>query len=113
MKIRCFAIIYLLFFKITGFAQNLSNDYKVLNINKKTFEIDYSDPFFSPLDNYVARIHLWVNGKYEPFYSETNYRVNKSPQPYSEKAAEKMLNSEITQVITYKDSVGLVFRKEN
>jgi hypothetical protein len=77
-------------------------------------DIDYENPCASPLENYVARMHLWIEGKYDTIYSGMiDAIVRQSPQqPYPQKAAELLLNSNVEQVITYKDSVALVFRKE-
>ena len=115
MKNKFLTIFYLPFLACSVFAQNLSDDYKVISVNKKVAEIEYDQPYNSPLDNYVARIHLWIDGKYAPIYSEMiDALVPKSEtKPYPQKAAENLLNSEIEKIVIYKDSIGLAFLKEN
>ena len=114
MKFRFLTTFFLFFSVCFIFAQNLQTDYKVLNVNKQVSNITYSKPYASALENYIARIHLWINGEYSPIYSEMiDEIVRQSPRnKYSEKSAEKMLNSEIEQVVIYKDSIGFVFRKD-
>jgi hypothetical protein len=104
----------LLLLPISLFAQDLSKDYKVIFIHKKVGELAYDQPYRSPLENYVARMRLWIDGKYEPIYSEMIDAIVRSSEkkPYSPKAAENLLNSEVEQLVVYKDSVGLAFRKE-
>ncbi|MDR1984042.1 MAG: hypothetical protein LBQ28_04370 [Prevotellaceae bacterium] len=111
MKNKLLAILCLSFFGLSVFAQNLSNDYKVIHVGKQVKDIAYENPCASPLENYVARMHLWIEGKYDTIYSETVDEIaRQSNQPYPQKAVERLLNSEIEQMITYKDSIGLVFR---
>jgi hypothetical protein len=114
MKIRLFPIFCLSFLGISVFAQNLDKNYTVLDVNKQVCEIAGENPYTSPLENYVARIHLWIDGKYDTVYSGMiDAAVRQiAPKPYPQKAADNLLSSEIEQIVIYKDSVGLVFRKE-
>ncbi|MDR1348878.1 MAG: hypothetical protein LBJ63_10745 [Prevotellaceae bacterium] len=113
MKNRLLIFLCLSFLGLSVFAQNLSNDYKIIHVGKQVKDIGYENPCVSPLENYVARMHLWIEGKYDTIYTELiAAKPQSSKQPYTQKAAELLLNSEIEQVITYKDSIGLVFRKE-
>ncbi|MCL2596560.1 MAG: hypothetical protein FWD66_02640 [Paludibacter sp.] len=114
MKIKMLVIICLLFAAVSVCAQNLSDDYKIISVNKKVAEIEYNQPYNSPLENYIARIHLWINGEYAPIYSEIiDYGVSKQREPYDKAVSDHYLKSEIEEVVIYKDSVGLVFLKEN
>jgi putative PIN family toxin of toxin-antitoxin system len=115
MKKRLFVILFLCVGAISVFAQDLDKDYQVMQVNKKVRDITVENPYTSPLENYIARIHSWIEGKYQPVYSEMlDVLVRQLPQePYSPKAAEWMLNCEMEQAITYKDSIGLVFRKDD
>jgi hypothetical protein len=100
------------FLGFSVFAQDLSNDYKVINVNKKVRDIAYENPYASPLENYVAHNHLWINGGYDTLQSEMTVQRG-TPSLYPKKYADIVLNSEIDQVIIYKDSIGFVFRKED
>ncbi|MDR0231248.1 MAG: hypothetical protein LBI82_03930 [Dysgonamonadaceae bacterium] len=114
MRIKLTTIFYLLFAAISVFAQDLSNEYKVISINKKVNEIPYENPYQSPLENYIARMYLWIDGKNDTIHSETiKARMGQSAKPYPQKDAEIALNSDIEQIIIYRDSIGLIFRKEN
>ncbi|MDR1984954.1 MAG: hypothetical protein LBQ28_09045 [Prevotellaceae bacterium] len=114
MHRRLLAILCLSFFGFSVFAQNLSNDYKVIHVGKQVKDIAYKNPCASPLENYVARMHLWIEGNYDTIYSGMIDAVvrQQSHTPYPQKAAELLLNSNIEQEVIYKDSVGIVFRKE-
>jgi hypothetical protein len=114
MKNKLLVILFLCFSTISVFAQDLNSDYKVIQVNKKVRDIAVENPYASPLDNYMAIVHSWIDGKYDTFYSEMIDAVvrKQSHKPYSIKDAELMLNSEIEQVVIYRDSIGLVFRKE-
>ncbi|MDR1552028.1 MAG: hypothetical protein LBS69_01010 [Prevotellaceae bacterium] len=114
MKNKLLTVLCLSFFGLSCFAQNLSDDYKVIHVGKQVKDIAYDNPYASPLENYIARIHLWIEGKYDTIYSGmTDAIVRQLPQkPYSQKAAEFLLGSEIEQVVIYKDSIGFAFRKE-
>ncbi|MDR2407092.1 MAG: hypothetical protein LBE13_03130, partial [Bacteroidales bacterium] len=115
MKDRLLVVLFVCVGAISVFAQDLNKDYQVKRVNKKVRDIIVENSYASPLENYIAQIHLWIDGQYEPVYSETiDTIVRQFPQkPYSSKAAEWMLNCEIEQAITYKDSIGLVFRKDD
>ena len=114
MKNRSFAILCLFFLGLSVFAQNLSNDYKIIHIGKQVKDIAYENPCASPLENYVARMHLWIEGKYDTIYSGITDAVvrQQSHKPYSQKTSDRILNFEIEQTVIYKDSIGLVFRKD-
>ncbi|MDR1653028.1 MAG: ChaN family lipoprotein [Prevotellaceae bacterium] len=113
MKTKIFTFFSLPFLAVSVFAQTLSEDYKVISVNKKVSEISYDKPYESPLQNYVACMRLWIDGRDEPIHSEMiDHLISKNAKPYPEKASENLLSSKIGQVVTYKDSVGLVFRKE-
>ncbi|MDR3226752.1 MAG: hypothetical protein LBT56_03675, partial [Prevotellaceae bacterium] len=114
MKNKLLIILCLSFFGLSAFAQDLSDDYKIIHVGKKVGDIDYKNPYASPLENYIARIHLWIDGKYDTIYSGMIDAIvgQSSQQPYPQKSAELLLNSYLEQVVTYKDSVGIVFRKE-
>ena len=113
-KIKFLTVFCLLFLANSAFAQNLSSDYKVISVNKTVREIAYDEPYTSPLENYIARIHSWIEGKYAPIYSEMiDAGVRQSAnKPYPAGAAENLLSSKIEQIVIYKDSIGLVFLKE-
>jgi uncharacterized iron-regulated protein len=115
MKSKLLTVLCFSFFTIPIVAQRLSKDYNITNVNKRVAEILYENPYKSPLENYVARIHLWIEGKYDTIHSELIDSVARQSErkPYPQKAAENLLNSEIVRIVTYKDSIGLVFRKEN
>jgi hypothetical protein len=114
MKIQFLTVFCLLFLTISIFAQNLSSDYKVISVNKTVGELAFNNPYGSPLENYVTRMHLWIEGKYEPIHSEMIDAVIRQSEAkqYSKQAAENLLSSKIEQIVTYKDSIALVFRKE-
>jgi hypothetical protein len=101
------------FLGFSVFAQDLSNDYKVINVNKKVRDIAYENPCASPLENYVAVMHLWIDGKNDTLFTELITSKPRLPRPPKKReVAELLLNDEIKQVITYKDSIGLVLKAE-
>ncbi|MDR1054363.1 MAG: hypothetical protein LBL90_00685, partial [Prevotellaceae bacterium] len=95
-------------------AQDLGMDYKIIPVHRKVSEILVEDPYESPLTNYVARIHSWIEGKYAPLYSEMVDCVVKETNAIvaSPDFAGKLLNSTIEEVVIYKDSAGCAIRKE-
>jgi len=99
------------FFSVS--AQSFNSDYQVIPIHKKVSEISYESPCESPLANYLERIHLWVDGKYDTIYSGMIDAIVKlsTIKPASPEYAERLLNSTIEEVIIYKDSVGFITRK--
>jgi hypothetical protein len=115
MKKRLFVVLFLCVGAIPVVAQDLDKDYQVTQVNKKVRDITVENPYASSLENYITRIHSWIEGEYQPVYSEMlDAIVRQSPQkPYSPKTTEWTLNCEIEQAITYKDSIGLIFRKDN
>ena len=79
-------------------AQDLNIDYLVIPIHKKVIEISANAPHQSPLMNYIACIHLWVEGKYAPLYSEVVDCVNKTKTTAaSPEYARQLLHSAIEE----------------
>ena len=115
MKVRLLIVLFLCISTVFVLAQDLGEDYRIIQVNKKVRDIVVENPCASPLDNYIARIHLWIDGKYDTIYSERlDAIVRQSPKkPYSPQTAEWLLNCEIKQVVIYKDSISLVFRKDD
>jgi hypothetical protein len=115
MKVKLFVVLLLSVSTVSVFAHDLGKDYRIIPVNKKVRDIVVANPYASPLENYIARIHSWIDGKYESLYSEMIDAAvrNNVPKPYPLKAAEWMLNCDIEQIAIYKDSIGLVFRKDD
>ncbi|MDR0507973.1 MAG: hypothetical protein LBH32_14310 [Dysgonamonadaceae bacterium] len=114
MRLKFLLFYYFLLFVISISAQDFGKDYKIIPVNKSVREI-YDSPCDSPLENYIARIHAWIDGvQCDTIRSERNKAKGRRPgKPYPTEAAEWTLNCEIPQVIIYKDSIGLVFKKDN
>jgi hypothetical protein len=115
MKDGLLVVLFLCIGTVSVFTQDLGPDYQITHVNKKVRDIPVENSYASPLENYIAQIHLWINGQYDTFYSEMiDAIVRQSPQkPYSSENAEWVSNCKVEQAITYKDSIGLVFRKDD
>ncbi|MDR1763683.1 MAG: hypothetical protein LBR64_07005 [Dysgonamonadaceae bacterium] len=113
IKTRFFTFIWLSLCGISSFAQSLSSDYKMLDINRLVKDIACENPYASPVENYAARMYSWINGVYQPINSEMiDAEIRQTTmKPYSQKSAVIMLNSEIVKEVIYRDSVGFVFRR--
>lgn len=113
MNIKSIIVLGLSIFSFSIKAQDLGNDYRIIHIHKKVSELSYENPCESPLSNYLARIHVLIEEKYDTVYSERiAASVKSNLKPISSKYKEQLLNATIEDAVIYKDSIGFVFSKQ-
>jgi len=93
-------------------VQIFNNDFVIVEINQLAKDLPHDNPHKSSLDNYVACLHLWASGKYDSLYSQMiDTKISRDFETVSHEYAQSLLNTEILEVITYKDSVSYIIAK--
>ncbi len=113
---RCLFLFILSFiWGLTPYAQLKKEDFKIKEINKKVKDFNLQMDLNHPLNSFVSLYKLRIEGKLSQYRNIYSYRL-KGYQPKSNTAdieipdekKEKLLNTKITEVIYYKDSIACI-----
>ncbi|MFA6482973.1 MAG: hypothetical protein WCW62_10370 [Bacteroidales bacterium] len=113
MKIFLLTITASIFISVLSIGQSLSGDFEILKVNK--LQKDFPDEFnlSSPLKSRITLGYIWINGT-DGLYRKIRIQSGKIFDPpektpnkvVSENARNFYLNSTISEIILYKDSLA-------